>query len=232
MVSSDSSGDQYADIARALNNEPGVVATLERATATAQSIVDNCDHAGIALVLKRGEIRTVAPTDDVVARADQLQYDVAEGPCLQSIAEQETVYSSNLLTDERWPLWALKASDELGVRSVLSLQLFVGPDALGALNLYSRTPDAFGVDDRLSALALASHIAVAMSAAQELADIESALARRTVIGQAEGMLMQALAITADQAFSALIRISQARQIKLYQVAADIVENGVRPSLLD
>ncbi|MTB87757.1 GAF and ANTAR domain-containing protein [Aeromicrobium senzhongii] len=229
---SDFSGDQYNVIARSLSAALGATATIEEATATALAIVTNCDHAGIAVVSKGRKIETVAPTDKTVIRADQLQYDVNDGPCLQSIREQETVYSDDLRVDTRWPRWAAEATTELGIRSILSLQLFVGPDSMGSLNLYSQSPQAFGTVDRVSALALASHIAVAMTAAKDKDNFESALTHRTVIGQAEGMLMQALQITPAQAFAALVRVSQSKNIKLHVVASDIVSRGIRAELFD
>lgn len=229
-MANDASGDQFAEIARSLSNEPGVTATLGHATATALTIVEGCDHAGISLVVNRREIKTVAETDEIVTRADKLQYELGEGPCLQSIWEHETVYSPDLRTEQRWPLWAPQVAEELGIRSVLALQLFVGPDSLGALNLFSNTPQAFMGADRASALALAAHIAVAMNSAQDLENMDSALTNRTVIGQAEGILMQAFGIPANQAFATLVRVSQARNIKLHVVAAEIVDRGIRPEL--
>lgn len=230
VVSTDSSGDHFATIARDLSKQAGVAATLENATATAMSIVEGCDHAGISMVVKR-RVEPVAATDDTIVLADALQHELAEGPCLQSIADHETVYSRDLRTEPRWPRWAPRVADELGLRSALAVQLFVGPTALGALNLFSDTPDAFSPADRATAVALAAHIAVAMCAAQDQQEMDSALIHRTVIGQAEGMLMQALDVSPERAFAVLIRVSQARNTKLHLVAAGIVKNGIRAELL-
>lgn len=229
-MANDLSGDQFAEIARSLNVEPDAANTLEEATATAVSIIEGCDRAGISLVVKRGRITTIAPTDDLVVRADELQLEVGEGPCLQSIREEETVYAPDLLVEKRWPRWVARVSQDLHIRSVLVLQLFVGTDTLGSLKLYSDSPDAFGAEDRTSALALASHVAVAVTAAQEYDGMVSALRHRSVIGQAQGMLMQGLTITPEQAFAALVRVSQNRNLKLHVVASDIVEHGIRPQL--
>lgn len=78
------------------------------------------------------------------------------------------------------------------------MQLFVGPDALGSLNLYSDQPDAFGPDDRISSLALAAHIAVAFTAEREHEGASSTIVNRTVIGQAQGMLVQRVELTPNQ----------------------------------
>lgn len=112
------------------------------------------------------------------------------------------------------------------------MQLFVGPDALGSLNLYSDRPEAFGMDDRVSSLALAAHIAVAFTAEREHQGAASALVSRTAIAQAQGMLIQAFEITPEPSFTVLVRLSQARNVKLHLIATDIVENGIRPELFE
>ena len=74
---------------------------------------------------------------------------------------------------------------------------------------------------------------VAATRAIESRDL--AIARRTIIGQAEGILMERFSLDADQAFSVLRRVSQDSQRKLYEVAADLVRTGelpVRCQLLD
>lgn len=228
----DLSGDQYAEIARALSEESDVESTLETATATALDIVGGCDHAGISLVTGRKKVSTLASTDDVVVQADVLQYEAGEGPCLQSMFEDEIVLADDLNLEKRWPTWTPRARDELNIHSVLGLQLFVGTDTLGALNLYSDRTFAFDPDDRVSALALATHISVALIAAKEHEGMVSALVHRTVIGQAQGMMTQALKITPDRAFAALTRVSQRRNQRLHVIATDIVENGIRPELFD
>lgn len=138
-----------------MKSAEGVADTLESATATALEIVEGCDHAaGITVVTKGGKTSTLAPTDDTAVVADKLQYETGQGPVAQRIREHETVYSADLQNEQRWPQWSSRVADELGIRSVLAMQLFVGPDALGSLNLYSDKPEAFGDDDRVSSLAL------------------------------------------------------------------------------
>ncbi|MEV7396612.1 GAF and ANTAR domain-containing protein [Aeromicrobium sp. NPDC092404] len=230
----DLSGDQFAAIARSLSSELGADATFERATATALQIVEGCDYAGIALVEKRGDVSTLTATDDkVVRRLHELQVETGQGPDVDSIADQDSVYASDLRTDERWPEWTALVLTETDVRSVLSLRLFAGPGRqLGTMNLYSRSTDAFPIDERVSAHALAAHVAVAMNAAEGRQSMESALLNRTVIGQAEGMLMQKFNLSPDAAFFSLVRLSQRSQTKLHLVAADIVHHGIKPGLLD
>lgn len=186
----------------------------------------------MSLVHGGGRVETPAATDDMCRRGDELQLEIGEGPYLQAIKEEETVVISDLTAEQRWPTWSPRAAEELGVRSMLCLQLFVTNDRIGALNLYSRQKDAFADhDDRITALALAAHVAVALTSQVESDHLRSAMAHRTVIGQAVGMLMQRFDLTPDAAFAVLKRASQHSNRKLHVIASDMVREGIKPDLL-
>ena len=218
--------EQFADLARGMSESANLSDTLRVAVEGTKTLVANADAVGISMVHRDRRIETPAATDDACRRGDELQYELGEGPCLQSIHQQETVRSRDLRTETRWPDWSLRVADELGFRSMLCLQLFVTRDTLGALNLYSKRVDAFDADDEATSLALAAHIAVALTAAREFESLESVVAGRTVIGQAEGMLMQRYMLTPQQAFAVLARQAQASGTRLRHVAEDIVRNGI------
>ncbi len=55
------------------------------------------------------------------------------------------------------------------------------------------------------------------------------MAGRTVIGQAQGILMERFAVDADQAFAYLRRVSQDTNRKLVDLAQDLVANRCLPS---
>lgn len=61
-----------------------------------------------------------------------------------------------------------------------------------------------------------------LSGARKEQQLEDALASRDVIGQAKGLLMARQDITSDQAFDALRRASQRLNVKLRDVADDMV----------
>jgi transcriptional regulator with GAF, ATPase, and Fis domain len=202
--------------------------TLDSAVAAAVDLIPGCEFAGASIVQKKRKVTTEASTDALVRRGDELQYELGEGPSLQSIHEQETVYSGDLTRESRWPTWSRRVADELGVRSMLCVQLFVGPTSLGCLSLYSRSVDAFDQAARYSAIAFAAHVAVAMAAATQEDNLTSALTSRTTIGQAEGILIERYKIAPDEAFAVLTRLSQQRNTKLHHIAADLVRTGVVP----
>lgn len=112
----------------------------------------------------------------------------------------------------------------------MCLQLFTAEDTLGALNLYSLQEDAFDETARVEALALARHVAVALAAAQQIGQLRLAIEGRTVIGQAEGILMERFDLTARQSFSTLVRVSSVTNRKLLAIATELVTTGQVPTL--
>jgi AmiR/NasT family two-component response regulator len=62
----------------------------------------------------------------------------------------------------------------------------------------------------------------------DLAGMRAAMASRAVIEQAKGILMERKKFTEDQAFTALTRASQNTNIKLRDVADELVRTGALP----
>jgi transcriptional regulator with GAF, ATPase, and Fis domain len=222
--------DSFALVARELRAEADDVnATLHKAVALATDLIDGCDEAGVSIVYRKRRIDTPAATGDAARRGDALQYELGEGPCLDAIWQQDTILADDLATDERWPTWGPRAAAELGVHSFLALQLFTHADTLGALNLYSYKPDAFDKDDTVEGLALAAHVAVALAAAQQIGQLQSALTNRTTIGQAEGILMERFQLLPNQAFAVLARVSSTSNRRVADLAAELVETRRMPA---
>ena len=190
-------------------------------------------YASVSLVLQRRQVETPVYTDDRALWTDQLQYELGAGPYLDAVWHQDVFHIDDLTTEPLYGEWSRRVVAETGIRSSLSLQLFTDPEAvisLGALNLYSAHPRVFDSDTRAEAVAFAAHAAIALESAQTEAHLRSGLVTRTVIGQAEGILMERLKITADQAFGVLSRLSQHSNVKLRDVARNLVETGEIPGV--
>jgi GAF domain-containing protein len=222
--------ERLAAVARGLLNEPDVQGTLQRVVDAAAENLGPEVWASVSLVRERREVDTPAASDDRAGRADQLQYELGEGPCLDAVWEQETFRIDDMTADERYPRWSRAVAEETGIRSSLSLQLFTDEEqkSLGGLNLYSPRPHAFDAQTRGEAWAFAAQAAVAVSSARTEENLRSALGTRTLIGQAQGILMERLRITPDQAFGVLSRLSQQSNVKLREVARRLVETGEIP----
>ena len=224
--------ERLASIARELLNEPDVQHTLQRVVGAAADNLGPQVWASVSLVRQRREVDTPASSDDRATRADRLQYELEEGPCLDAIWEQETFQIDDMTADEHYPRWSRAVAEQTDIRSSLSLQLYTDEDqkSLGALNLYSPRRAAFDAQTRGEALAFAAQAAVAVTSARTEENLRSAMATRTLIGQAQGILMERLKITADQAFGVLSRLSQQSNVKLRDVARNLVESGEMPRI--
>lgn len=220
-------GDRFAAIARDLLDQPSTEATADRIGDLAVQLIRGCDHAGISLVERR-KISTIAATDDVVAEGDRRQYVLNEGPCLESIRDEETIRAPRLADDQRWPTWGPWVSEQLGIESMLCFQLYTSAHSYGALNLYSDRAEAFDSHDESVGLSLAAHAAVALATSRTISTLNNAVSSRTMIGQAEGILMERFGLTSDQAFSVLVRVSQHDNRRLALVAEELVKTRQVP----
>jgi transcriptional regulator with GAF, ATPase, and Fis domain len=220
-------------VARELLAEPDVQQTLQRAVELAAEHLTSGDlngevYASVSLVRERRQIETAASSDERATRADQLQYQLKQGPCLDAIWERETFQIDDLTTDERYPEWSRRVVRDTGIRSSLSFQLFTSGDSLGALNLYSPEAGGFDAEDRAEGLMFAAHAAVALKSAQTEEQLRSAIASRTVLGQAQGILMERYKISPEKSFEVLRRVSQDSNVKVRDVAQRLVETGETP----
>lgn len=219
--------EQVADAARSMQQASGTQQTLDEVVSLAPELIRGCDLVGISIITPDG-IDTPAGTDEALNRIDELQFEMREGPCFDALERHELVHSRDLATDTRWPTWGPHVAHEIGVVSVASYRLFTTADSLGALNLYSRTPDAFDLEDIYNGEALAAHVAVALASSRKAEQLGVAITTRTVIGQAEGILMERFDISADQAFAVLRRVSSHSNVKLNRVAEELVRTRETP----
>ncbi|NHC44957.1 GAF and ANTAR domain-containing protein [Motilibacter aurantiacus] len=218
-------GRAFADLARELGSADGVDETLQLCTERTVALVEHCEHAGVSWIRGRA-ISTRAASSDVPVRVDAIQYETGQGPCLDAIRGHGTYRVGDLLAETRWPSFAARAAAETGVRSILSFRLFLRKDTLGALNLYSSRRDAFDETDEAVGAIVAAHSAVALQGAaeQERADqLSQAQATNRVIGQAVGILMATRHISAHDAFGVLRAASSHMNVKLRDIAAQVVE---------
>lgn len=233
MTDSRELAERMTSAARELQDEPDPQTTMEAATRLALLEVRGCDAAGISLLRRARRIETPVATGELATAADRLQGELGEGPCLDAVWEERVVHAPDLRTETRWSRWAARMDEDHGGRSVLCFQLFTAADTLGALSLYSRTPRAFDVRARDVGAALAAHVAIAVAAAQRIAQLDEALLSRTRISQACGILMERYQMDSERAFALLTRVSSESNVKISEVARELVEtrglSGLRVS---
>lgn len=204
---------------------------LQRVVDTAVQLID-CSAAATALLRDHVTIEKAAFTSDISKRAALLQLELDGGPCLTAMREGGHVRIDDTSTDGRWPRWSAAVA-ELGVRSSISVSLASGdPRSVGTLFVYAPRVDAFDEEDVATVRILASHAAVAVRQNRREANMQRALDSRTVIGQAEGIVMAKYNVTADQAFAVLTRCSQLGNVKLREVAGHVVRRRELPGIAD
>ena len=212
--------NEFSQLAQALRSAPDEDARIKLAVDAAVTLVARCDHAGVTINRGRA-LTTSVGSDDVVQRANELQHELGEGPCLDVMRDQNTLVSTALDQDRRWPRWAPRVHAELGMGSMMSLLVYTDDQSFGALSLYARDGKRFDADDVAMGQALAAQLAVVTAAERQIDQLGLAMHNRLLIGQAQGILMERLEITADQAFDYLRRASMTANRKVVDVAADI-----------
>jgi transcriptional regulator with GAF, ATPase, and Fis domain len=221
--------DGFGGLARSLEEHDDPDVMLAEIIAAAVAMVPGADEGSVSVVTGRSRIGSQAPTGDLPIQVDALQEETQQGPCLDSAYEHLTVRVTDMASEDRWPQFAQRAS-QAGAASMLSLQLYVEGDNLGALNLYSRTPNAFDDESEQVGLLFATHAAIAYAGVRKEAQLTKALGSRDLIGQAKGILMERYKITGERAFMVLVRLSQDNNQKLHEVAHDLVRDGTVPGL--
>ena len=226
-----------AEIAEELYAQRDVDSTAHRAVHRAVAVV-GCHGAGIMLVhggSRRRRVETIAVTDPVVAKADSLQLELGEGPCLAALEDRNSYRITDTATETRWAQWCRQVAD-LGLRSILGIDLTLptpqgnGRRVIGALNLYGDRPNRFDDADQALAEVLARHVAIAMDAAGHAADLGRAVDSRAVVGRAQGILIERYKVSPQQAFALLRRYSQNTNTKLSDVAEQLISTGHLPDL--
>src|SRR5215207_3275170 len=220
--------EDFGELARSLEEHDDPDVMLAEIIAAAVAMVPGADEGSVSVVTGRRHIGSQAPTGDLPVQVDALQEETQQGPCLDSAYEQLTVRVDDMASETRWPEFARRAS-EAGAASMLSLQLYVEGDNLGALNLYSRTTNAFDDESEQVGPLFASHAAVAYAGVRKEAQLAKAVAGRDLIGQAKGILMERYKISPERAFLVLTGISQASNRKLHDIAPELLADRLQPS---
>ena len=244
------SGSKLDAVAPELAEPSSAVAELQQLLLATEDVTGFLDHlATLTVKVLPGEVScgitlrrdhgatTVASSDSRASQVDEIQYGHDEGPCLRSLATGQVVVVDDLADDDRWGGYRMPALGH-GVRSSLSLPLHADGLTIGALNIYATTPRAFGPAEQLVAGRFADEASRALALAVRLAErsemsahLQAALASRAVIDQAVGIIIGQNRCTADEAFEVLRSISQNRNVKLRDIAADMVTavSGQPPS---
>ena len=191
------------------------------------AMIPGVDAAGA--VVHRSRDLVVAASHPLAEEVDQVQYTIWQGPCLHAFHTGRVVLLDLVDDDFRWPEFQAAAA-AAGARTVLSLPLSLADEPIGSLNLYSRTPGAFGAGAirqaelfaRPSALRL-SHVGVAVHAVETVEVVGLELQDRSTIDQALGVLMGVHGdVSVDRAQARLEQLATELEVDVLQAAAQVM----------
>ncbi len=205
--------------------------TLVKVAGFAVHAIPGAEGAGLTL-LEQDRPQTVVATSEFVRDVDDVQYRLGEGPCVSAVAEARTFTSGNLGGEPQWPRFGPRVG-RLGVHSALSLPLLLQDRVVGALNIYAHPKGTFDTTAVRLGEAFASQAAGSVYNAQLLAraerlvaQLQRALTSRATIDQAMGVVMSRSGVSEAEAFQRLRTLSQARSMKLADVARELVDKAI------
>ncbi|MGW2642967.1 GAF and ANTAR domain-containing protein [Streptomyces sp. NPDC001348] len=187
-------------------------------------------HCSVTLSPEGGDQpTTAAASDPEVELFDQRQYEIDDGPCLSTLRTGTPHEVPDLAAEDRFGPFP-DLCNEYGMCSMLSLPLTPPRQRVtGVMNLYSSEREAFTRPVREQAAVFAGYASGALGVALKIAgqtrfstDLQRAITSRTVIDQALGIVMSQRRCDSDKALEILKRLSQQRNVKLRDVASQVV----------
>jgi hypothetical protein len=216
------------------DDRPGTPGLLRR-LCTAVTHEVPATWAGISLV-EDGQVGGTITGSDAHARGlEGLQFDLGEGPCVDSVRARRPVLEADLggAGFGRWPAYA-PAAYQYGARGVFAFPLQLGGVCVGVLDVYQDRPEPMPADAVGSALAFAD-LAMDMlvdsqataAAGQVEPGIDEVLAPRLEVYQAQGMVMVDLGVSLTEAMARLRAHAFTLGRPLGEVARDVVAGRLR-----
>ncbi|GAC1332313.1 MAG: GAF and ANTAR domain-containing protein [Mycobacteriales bacterium] len=188
---------------------------------------------GCGVTFRQGDrVSTVAAAGEPARAVDEIQYAIGDGPCLQSLQTNKIVHVDDNAVETRWAPFPERSLAEYGVHSSLSLPIAIEAEAIAVLNVYSRRVHAFDDSIRTLAELFAAQVALVLAMRMRLnghvamiQQLQTALSSRAVIDQAIGVILAERGGTPEAAFDVLRRASQGRNVKLRDIAAELVKRA-------
>ncbi|MFJ8825335.1 GAF and ANTAR domain-containing protein [Streptomyces sp. NPDC102467] len=209
-------------------------------------LVDHCVDllevaaAGVLIATPQGQAVDIAASDERTRKLERLSSEWDEGPCRDCFHSGAQVPDVPLDTEAaavRWPQFAPTAVDA-GFSSVAAAPLRLHEQVIGALNLFRDRPGALSASELRLGQALADTATIGILHQRAMRDqmtvtaqLQHALDSRVVIEQAKGYLAHHRERGVDEAFTALRAYARTHQMKLTEVASNVLADTIDPTLL-
>jgi ANTAR domain/GAF domain len=171
---------------------------------------------------------TISASDDVIARVDELQFDLGEGPCWDAIATGRPVLEPDLRgrPNHTWPAFSPAVMED--VAALFAVPLHVGPLRIGAIDMYDVRPRPLLDGDLARAVSLAADVsrtvlrqAIEESGLEDVPAVTRPRSRR-LIHQATGFVIAQLDVSAADAELLIRARAFAEGRSMLEIADDIL----------
>ncbi|MHC5557887.1 GAF and ANTAR domain-containing protein [Kocuria sp. U4B] len=219
-----------ADLHELLLDSEDITGFLDAFTASiAEALATDGEQVWCAVTLLRPKrSATVAASSAQAEALDEIQYHYGDGPCLTAAREHRMVHVADTRTDPRWPEYG-KAAAANGILSALGVPFDLGGEAAAGLDVYADTVDKHDaatikvIQGQVAQASTVLRLAVRLAGHRDAAaDLQAAMASRTSIDLAVGIIMGQNRCTQERAFEILRAASNHRNIKLREPAAQLV----------
>lgn len=218
----------FVQLVDSLVRDYDVIDVLDHLVNTCVSILDVA-AAGMLLDDLSDGLAVAAASREDVRTLEVFQSQAQEGPCWDCARAGERVHVDDLRTEPRWPSFtplALKA----GYVSVTAVPLRLRDEKLGVLGLFGESVAAIRPADERLAQAFADVATIGLlhqrseqRSSAMAGHLRTALDSRVVIEQAKGVLAEREHLSMEEAFQRLRGHARNHNLKLTQVALDLVE---------
>jgi hypothetical protein len=192
---------------------------------TAVAALGPVHHASL-MICANGRFSTAAATDDVARRIDAAEREIGSGPCHDAIVDEVPQLDADLTDGSTWPALAAFVLEHTPVRGMAGFRMVVDRRKVGALNLFSDNAGELStcLPQATMLAAFASVALAAVAGHEEAAGLRRGLLSNREIGKAVGLLMAFHKISDDEAFEMLRKASQDMNVKLAEVAREVVDH--------
>jgi hypothetical protein len=234
LAGSDRVVDLVLELAERLLDDADVPELLTR---VCERCVDLFDVRGVGIVFEAPDSpggRTIAASDALIGRLEREEVALDEGPCVAAWRQGQRIEAPDLGADgARWPVLTPLLLEQ-GIAAVSSFPMVHQDRSLGSLNIFRSQAGPLSEAHAATARTLAGAATILVlqtgllqSSHQTIAQLQTALQTRLVIEQAKGKLSQQLGLDVQQAFELLRRYARNRNLRVHDVAADVVGDRLR-----
>lgn len=223
----------FARLADTLVDDYDVVELLQLLVDTCQEMLD-FTAAGILLADLRGDLEVIASSSESSRLVEMMQLSAEAGPCIDSFMSGTLVTVRDIsVVDDEWKAFRESALAQ-GFNAVVAVPLRLRDQTIGTLNLLHEHVGEPDPDDVLVARAFADVATIGILHERSLREsetlatqLQSALNSRVVIEQAKGVIAHTSNVPIDEAFSVMRAYARAKNLRLSEVAARVVDRSLR-----